>query len=44
MEYVKQIAGRFKVGKREGLTISAELWIENVGKVKDLTAFVLMAI
>ena len=43
MEYVKQIAGRFKVGKREGLTISAELWIENVGKVKGLSAFVLMA-
>ena len=44
MEYVKQISGRFKDGKREeGLKIIAELWNENVGKVKGLTAFVLMA-
>ena len=44
MEYVKQITGRFKDGKREeGLKIIAELWNENVGKAKGLTAFVLMA-
>ena len=44
MEYVKQISGRFKDGKREeGLKIIAKLWNENVGKVKGLTAFVLMA-
>ena len=44
MEYVKQITGRFKDGKREeGLKIIAELWNENVGKVKGLSAFVLMA-
>ena len=44
MEYVKQITGRFKDGKREeGLKIIAKLWNENVGKVKGLTAFVLMA-
>jgi len=44
MEYVKQITGRFKDGKREeGLKIITELWNENVGKVKGLTAVVLMA-
>ena len=44
MEYVKQITGRFKDGKREeGLKIIAELWDDNVGKVKGLSAFVLMA-
>ncbi len=44
MEYVKQITGRFKDGKREeGLKIIAELWNDNVGNVKGLTAFVLMA-
>jgi len=44
MEYFKQIAGHFKDGKREeGLKIIAELWSENVGKVKGLSAFVLMA-
>jgi quinol monooxygenase YgiN len=44
MKYVKQITGRFRNGKREeGLKIIAELWNENVGKVKGLTAFVLMA-
>ncbi len=41
---VKQITGLFKDGKREGgLKIIAELWNENVGKVKGLCAFVLMA-
>jgi hypothetical protein len=44
MEYVKQITGRLKDGKREeGLKIIAELWNDNVGNVKGLTAFVLMA-
>jgi quinol monooxygenase YgiN len=44
MTYVKQITGRFRNGKREeGLKIIAEFWNENVGKVKGLTAFVLMA-
>ncbi len=44
MKYVKQITGRFRNGKREeGLKIIAELWNENIGKVKGLTAFMLMA-
>lgn len=44
MEYVKQITGRFKDGKREeGLKIIEELWNDNVGNVKGLTTFVLMA-
>jgi hypothetical protein len=44
MEYVKQITGRFKDGKREeGLKIIEDLWNDNVGNVKGLTAFVLMA-
>lgn len=43
MEYVRQIRGRFKDDRREeGLKIIAELWNENVGKVKGLRAFVLM--
>lgn len=44
MEYVKQITGRFKNDNREeGLKIIAKFWNANVGKVKGLTAFVLMA-
>jgi hypothetical protein len=44
MEYVKQITGRFKNDNREeGLKIIAKFWNAKVGKVKGLTAFVLMA-
>lgn len=44
MQYVRQITGPFKDGKREGgLKIIAEFWNKNIGKVKGLIAFVLMA-